>query len=62
MMDVGDLMLRAESDLRFFQRRAAQERTMAARSLTDAARERHEMLARRFAEKAEACQCHAQYA
>ena len=59
-MDAGDIMLRVESDLRFFQRRAAQERSMAARSLTTAARERHEALAQSFAAKAQAVQ--AQYA
>ena len=45
----GDDLLRAESDLRFYQRRAAQERQMAARSVTEAARARHENLAQQFA-------------
>ncbi len=44
----GDDMLRYESDMRFYQRRAAQERLAAARAVTSAARERHETLAARF--------------
>ncbi|MCJ7420654.1 hypothetical protein [Sphingomicrobium astaxanthinifaciens] len=48
----GDHMLRVESDLRFYQRRAAQERLAAARAVTHAARERHEMLAARFHDRA----------
>ncbi|WP_265561854.1 hypothetical protein [Sphingomicrobium arenosum] len=34
--------------MRFYQRRAAQERLAAARAVTSAARERHETLAARF--------------
>ena len=44
----GDEMLQTESNLRFYQRRAAQERQLAARAVTNAARERHEILAARF--------------
>ncbi|WP_260483576.1 hypothetical protein [Sphingomicrobium flavum] len=44
--------MRNESDYRFYLRRAAQERTMAIRSVTDQARQRHESLAREFAERA----------
>ncbi|WP_162888135.1 hypothetical protein [Sphingomonas mesophila] len=44
-----------ESDLRYYLRRAAEERTAAHRSVTDQARERHSSLAREFAERAQAC-------
>lgn len=45
-----------ESDLRFYLRRAAEERTAAMRSVTPSARDWHEKLARDFAERASACQ------
>ena len=54
LRDRGILAMRGESNFRFYQRRAAQERTAAARSVTNAARERHEELARHFAAQAEA--------
>ncbi|MCJ8191727.1 hypothetical protein [Sphingomicrobium aestuariivivum] len=54
----GDDMLQTESNLRFYQRRAAQERLMAARAVTNAARERHEMLAARFNDRVEQMQAH----
>lgn len=44
--------MRTESDHRYYSRRAAEERLAARRSVTDAARERHEMLAAEFAERA----------
>lgn len=45
-----------ESDLRFYLRRAAEERTAALRSVTPSARDWHEKLARDFAERANQCQ------
>ncbi len=45
-----------ESNLRYYLRRAAEERTAAVRSITPQARERHSMLAQEFAAKAQACQ------
>lgn len=42
-----------ESNYRFYMRRAAQERVRAVRAITEAARNRHEELANRFAERAE---------
>lgn len=41
-----------ESNLRYYSRRAAEERTRAARAITDEARHRHHELARMFATKA----------
>jgi hypothetical protein len=43
------------SNLRYYQRRAAEERTAAARAITPQAREWHSKLARDFAARAEAC-------
>lgn len=45
-----------ESDLRFYLRRAAEERTLALRSITPQARDRHHKLAQDFAARAQACQ------
>ena len=45
-----------ESDYRFYTRRAAEERRAASRSITPEARERHAVLAREFAAKANACE------
>lgn len=53
---MGDVQMRTESDYRFYLRRAAQERTMAIRSVTEEARARHEHLAREFAERANSAQ------
>ena len=47
------------SNLRYYQRRAAEERTAAARAVTPQAREWHSKLARDFAERAESCTSHA---
>ena len=44
-----------ESDLRYYFRRAAEERTAAIRSVTPEARERHHRLAQEFAARAQAC-------
>ena len=44
-----------ESDLRYYLRRAAEERTLAIRSVTPQARERHVLLAQEFASRAQAC-------
>ena len=44
-----------ESNLRYYQRRAAEERTAARRAVTDQARDWHAKLARDFASRAEAC-------
>ena len=44
-----------ESDLRYYMRRAAEERTAAIRSVTPQARERHAQLAHEFASRAQAC-------
>lgn len=44
-----------ESDLRYYLRRAAEERTAAIRSVTPQARERHHQLAQEFAARAQAC-------
>lgn len=44
-----------ESDLRYYLRRAAEERTAAVRSVTPQARERHHQLAQEFAARAQAC-------
>lgn len=44
----AEAKLQAESNLRFYMRRASQERQAAARAITPAARERHELLANRF--------------
>jgi hypothetical protein len=43
-----------ESSLRYYLRRAAEERTLALRSITPQARERHTYLASQFAARAEA--------
>lgn len=43
------------SNERYYQRRAAAERTAAARAITPQAREWHNKLARDFAARAEAC-------
>ena len=43
------------SNLRYYQRQAAEERTAAARAITPQAREWHSKLARDFAARAEAC-------
>jgi hypothetical protein len=43
-----------ESDLRYYQRRAAEERTAARRAMTDQAREWHSKLAQNFASRADA--------
>ena len=43
------------SNLRYYQRRAAEERTAAARAITPQAREWHSKLAQDFAARAEAC-------
>lgn len=43
------------SNLRYYQRRAAEERTAAARAVTPQAREWHQKLAQDFAARAEAC-------
>ena len=43
-----------ESSLRYYLRRAAEERTLALRSITPQARERHTYLAGQFAARAEA--------
>lgn len=43
------------SNLRYYQRRAAEERSAAARAITPQAREWHSKLARDFAARAEAC-------
>jgi hypothetical protein len=43
-----------ESDCRYYQRRASEERRAAERAITTAARERHSELATLFASKAEA--------
>jgi len=43
------------STLRYYQRRAAEERTAAARAITPQAREWHSKLAKDFAARAEAC-------
>lgn len=45
-----------ESDLRFYLRRAAEERTLAMRSITPQARDRHHKLAQDFAARAQAAQ------
>ncbi|WP_265571238.1 hypothetical protein [Sphingomicrobium nitratireducens] len=45
--------MRTESDHRFYARRAAEERTAAMRSVTAAAKSRHEMLAAEFAARAQ---------
>lgn len=42
-----------ESSLRYYLRRAAEERTLAMRSVTPQARERHAQLATQFAARAE---------
>ncbi len=44
------------SKLRYYLRRAAEERTAAIRSITPQARDRHQQLAQDFAAKAQACQ------
>ena len=44
-----------ESDMRYYLRRAAEERTAAIRSVTPQARERHRQLAQEFAARAQAC-------
>ena len=44
-----------ESNLRYYQRRAAEERTAARRAVTAQAREWHAKLAQDFACRAEAC-------
>jgi hypothetical protein len=44
-----------ESNLRYYQRRAAEERTAARRAVTDQARNWHAKLANDFATRAEAC-------
>ncbi|HET9355631.1 MAG TPA: hypothetical protein VFO42_05655 [Sphingomicrobium sp.] len=44
-----------ESDLRYYMRRAAEERTAAIRSVTPQARARHSELAQEFADRARAC-------
>ncbi|MCY7271163.1 MAG: hypothetical protein LH485_03790 [Sphingomonas bacterium] len=44
-----------ESNLRFYQRRAAEERTAARRAVTAQARDWHAKLAQDFAIRAEAC-------
>lgn len=41
-----------ESDFRYYSRRAAEERSRAARAITDAARSRHHELASMYAVKA----------
>ena len=43
-----------ESDMRYYLRRAAEERTAAIRSVTPQARERHSQLAQEFAARAQA--------
>lgn len=45
-----------ESNLRYYLRRAAEERTLAIRSITPQARERHSQLAQEFAARAQACE------
>ena len=47
------------SNLRYYQRRAAEERIAAARSVTPQAREWHSKLAQDFAARGEACTSHA---
>ena len=49
----GEKDVRTESDHRFYSRRAAEERLAARRSVTDAARHRHEILAAEFSERAQ---------
>ena len=44
-----------ESDLRYYLRRAAEERTAAFRSVTPQAKQRHQELAQEFAARAQAC-------
>ncbi len=44
-----------ESNLRYYQRRAAEERTAARRAVTTQARDWHAKLAQDFAGRAEAC-------
>ena len=44
-----------ESNLRFYLRRAAEERTAAMRSVTPQARDWHDKLAHDFAQRAAAC-------
>ena len=44
-----------ESNLRYYQRRAAEERTAARRAVTAQARDWHHKLAQDFASRAEAC-------
>ena len=44
-----------ESNLRYYQRRAAEERTAARRAVTAQARDWHAKLAQDFAGRAEAC-------
>ena len=51
-----------ESDLRYYFRRAAEERTAAIRSVTPEARERHRQLAQEFAARAQACPGNTAYA
>lgn len=45
-----------ESNLRYYQRRAAEERTAARRAVTAQARDWHQKLADDFAIRAQACQ------
>ena len=45
-----------ESNLRFYMRRAAEERTAAMRAMTPQARDWHAKLAREFAERADTSQ------
>ncbi|QIK77970.1 hypothetical protein G7077_02620 [Sphingomonas piscis] len=44
-----------ESNVRFYRRRAAEERTAAQRAITEQARSWHAKLAQDFAERADAC-------
>lgn len=44
-----------ESNLRYYQRRAAEERTAARRAITAQARDWHAKLAQDFAHRAESC-------
>ncbi len=46
-----------ESDLRYYERRASEERRAALRAVTPAARERHSELAELFAVKAQRAGC-----
>jgi hypothetical protein len=47
------------SNLRYYQRRAAEERSAAARAITPQARDWHSKLAKDFAARAEACSMNA---